>query len=122
MADRIHPLTRFRLDTDGLERNLKHASDRFPHRPLMRRELGALGGDDAVNIDQAEARVSDALVGLPKHFGGVAIAVGLIRIRVKLADVRQARGAQQGVSHGVQQGVGVAMPDQMPVVRHVDAS
>ena len=39
-----------------------------------------------------------------------------------MADVRQAGGAEQGVGHGVQQDVGVAVAEQMAVVRHVDAA
>ena len=57
-----------------------------------------------------------------EHLGRVAVAVGVVGVRERAADVGQGGGAEQGVGHGVEQHVGVAVADQLPVVRHVDAA
>ena len=57
-----------------------------------------------------------------QHLGRVAAAVGRVGVGKQAADVGQGGGAQQGVGHGVQQHVGVAVADKLPVVRHVDAA
>lgn len=62
----------------------------------------------------------DSLLRQSQHFPRIAASVHLVRIGKELADVPQGGGAEDGVGDGVQQHIGVAVPDQVVVVRHSD--
>jgi hypothetical protein len=85
-------------------------------------QLGSLGMDDAIKVYNLITSVCDLRGGRRQHLGRVALSVGLVGIWKHLSDVAQGGRAQQGVGHGVQQNVGIAMADKLPVVRHVDAA
>ena len=69
-----------------------------------------------------QPRVSDGVQGGSEHFGRIAAAVLGIGVGEHLADVAQGGGAEQGVDHGVQQHVAVAVADRLPIVGNADAA
>ncbi len=85
-------------------------------------QLGALGKHDAIDVCDLPAGPGHGLAGLLEHVGRVASAVDRIGIGKHLADVAQGGRAQDGVGHGVQQHVGVAVPDEPAVVGDIDAA
>ena len=85
-------------------------------------QLGTLGEDDAVDVDDLPAQGGHGLQGGGEHFGRIAAAVLGVGVGEHLADVAQGGGAEQGVDHGVQQGVAVAVADRLAVVGNVDAA
>ena len=73
-----------------------------------------------LTIFQPSAATASRAIG--QHFGRVAAAVLGVGVGEHLAHVAQGGGAQQGVDQGVQQRVGVAMADRLPIVGNVDAA
>ena len=63
-----------------------------------------------------------AVVGLAEHVHRVAAAVRLVRIGKKLADVAGRRRSEERIDDRVEEDVGVAMADKLPVMRDVDAA
>jgi hypothetical protein len=61
-------------------------------------------------------------MGQCEHFGGVSVAVGRIGIREHFANIAQGGRAEQSVSDGVQQYVGIAMADEVAIVRNLDST
>ena len=88
----------------------------------MGQELGTLGEDDAVDVDDLPAQRGHGVERGGEHFGRIAAAVVGIGVGKHLADVAQGGGAEQGVDHGVQQGVAVAVADRLPIVGNIDAA
>ena len=85
-------------------------------------ELRAFGVDDAVEVHDAVAGVGDFVRRRSQHVGRVAAAVRFLRVGEQAADVGQGGGAEQGVGDRMEQHVGVAVADEVPIVRHVDAA
>lgn len=74
--------------------------------------------DYRIEIHNPVAGGHDVLVGLLQHFSRIASPVDFVGVGEKLANIAQRRGSQQGIGHGMQQRIGIAMPDRMLVVRH----
>ena len=85
-------------------------------------ELGPLGENDAIDVDDPQSDRRHRIAGGDEHFGGVAAAVGRIGIGKHLADIAQGGGPEQGVGNGVQKHVGIAMADHLPVMGDIDTS
>jgi hypothetical protein len=100
----------------------EYSGDAVSDRIVVIGQLRALGMDDAIKIHNLITGIRDFRGGDGKHLGRVALRVGLVRIWKHASDVAQGGSPQQRVGHGVQQNVGVAMADKLPVVRHVDAA
>ena len=83
----------------------------------MRRELGRLHHDGAVDVDDLQALGEDVLDNAGEHLHGVGIAPALIRVREALADVAQPCSAQQRVDHRVREHVGVGVTVQAQLER-----
>ena len=85
-------------------------------------ELRPFGVDHAVEVHDAVTGLGHFCGGGRQHLGRVAAAVGRVGVREHAADIGQGGRAEQGVGHGMQQHVGVAVADELPVVRHIDAA
>ena len=83
---------------------------------------GTLCKNDTVEVDDAKAGFPNPLVGQLQHFAGIPAAIRLVRVGKQLANVAQGGGTEDRIGDRVQQHVGVAVPDQVPVVRHLDAA
>ena len=110
------------LQADALGLDAEDVGQPLADRLAMRQQLGPLGEDDAVDVDDPPAERGDGVQGGAQHFGRVAAAVLGIGVGKHLPDVAQGGGPQQGVGHGVQERVGVAVADRLAVVRDVDAA
>ena len=85
-------------------------------------QLGPLGENDAVDIDDVPAEQFHRFEDVGEHFARVAAAVFGIGVGIHQPDVAQGGGPQQGVDHRVQQRVGVAMADRLPIVGNIHAA
>ncbi len=121
-ADQTDVLAGLALQADPLGLDAENVGQPLADRLAMRQELGPLGKDDAVDVDDPPADRGDGVQGGGEHLGRVAAAVLRIGVGKHLPDVAQGGGAQQGVGHRVQEGVGVSVADGLAVVRDVDAA
>ncbi len=110
----------FEADLEGA--HAKDTCDSMADRVLMVGQFWTFGQHDAIDVRDAETGFPDFGRGCGKHLGRIAAAVGRIGIGKHSANIGQRRRAQQRIGNGVQQHVGVAMTDKLPVVRHVDAT
>jgi hypothetical protein len=85
-------------------------------------QLGSLGVDHTIEVDNSPTAFGDLERDFGEHLGRVAVAVGWVGVWEHLANVGQRGRAEQRVRHGVQQRVGIAVADELVVVRHVDAA
>ena len=89
---------------------------------LVIRQFWPFGVDDAIEVHDAKAGLGDFCGGGGQHFGRIAASVGRIRVGEQAADIGQGGGSQQRVGDRMQQHVGVAVADKLPVVRHIDSA
>ena len=115
-------LARLGLQADALGLDAEDVGQPLADGLAMGEELGTLGEDDAVDVDDLPAQRGHGVQRGGEHFGRVAAAVLGVGVGEHLAHVAQGGRAQQGVDHGVQQRVGVAMADRLPIVGNVDAA
>lgn len=80
-------------------------------------QLRLLGEHDAVQVYDSPAALDHRLVCPAEHVGRIAAPVVWVGVREHLADVAQRGRTQQGVGHGVEQGVGIAVSDRSHIVR-----
>src|SRR5690242_1538433 len=79
----------------------------------MGTQFRSLGENDAIQVYYSKTGVFDGRVSQGQHFRRIAALVGGIGIGKELAYVPQVRGAEKRVGDGVQQNIGVAMPNEM---------
>jgi len=91
-------------------------TDGFP----VRRQLRALGMDDAVDIGDLPTGLPHEIAGGAEHRGGIASAVGRIAIGEHLSDVAEGCGTQQGVGYRVEQRIRITVPRQFPIVGDIN--
>jgi len=87
---------------------------------LVGAQPGPLGEDDAIDVADLPAGLGGGLSSLTEHFCRVATPVGRVGVGKPLADVAQGRRPEHRVGHRVQEHVGIAVADQLPVVGNVD--
>ena len=117
-----HALARLGLEAHVVRIEVEDAGDAVADGVHKVGELRLLGVDYAVEVHDLVARLSHLEGGDGEHLGRVAVVVGGVGVGEGAADVGERRCAQQGVGHGVEQHVAVAVADQLPIVRHVDAT
>ena len=100
--DRAHAFTGLALQADPLGLNLQDVGDPLADGLAIGQELGPLGKDNAIDVDNAKADRRHGIAGGNEHLGGVAAAVGRIGIGKHLADVAERGRPQEGVGDGVQ--------------------
>jgi len=110
------------LDAYTLYVDAQYLGDPLADLLPVRQQFWALGEDHAVQIDDPPAQRQHCIPGGGKHFGRIAAAVDRIGIGKQLADIAQGGCSQQGVDHGVQQRVAVAVADQRAIVGNDDST
>ncbi len=113
---------RLGLQPHSLHRQAQNAGNPLPDRLVRRREARSLGQHDTVEIDDPETGRDHLAMGDGKHLGRIPPAIFCFRVGEPLANVVQTGGAEDGVGYRVQQHVGVTVPNELPVVRHLDAA
>lgn len=111
-------LPRFGLEPNLIDRQTERLGHAPADRQLVRHKLRSFRKDNTVDVADPPAGCRDRISCSDKHFERIAAAVCGIGIRKHLADVAQRRGAQEGVGQGVQEDVGIAMPDHFAIVGH----
>jgi hypothetical protein len=84
-------------------------------------EFGSFGVDDAVEIYDMVSGLVDAGSSGTQHIGRVAATIRGFRVREQSANIGQCGSTEDRVDHGVEQHIGVAVADELPVVRYIDA-
>jgi hypothetical protein len=75
---------------------------------------------DAIQVDNAVTGFGDFCGGRGEHVSRVAAAVGFLCVGEHATNIGQGGGAKDGIRDRVQQDVGIAVADELPVVRYVD--
>src|SRR6266702_771582 len=121
-SDPAHPLVGLGLDGDvrgaGQDR-LRHPG---LHRADVRCQGGPLGDDCHVGVHELEPCLHHFQERLIEEVNGVGVLPLRVVARKHAADVAEPGSAEEGVGHGVRDGVGVGVPFQCPVVRDLDAA
>ena len=115
-----HAFARLAFEPDPLGLDLQDVGNPLANGLAIGQELGPLGEDNAIDVDDPKSNRRHGIAGGDQHLGRVAAAVGRIRIGKHLADVAQGGRPQKSVGYGVEQGVGIAMADHLPVMGDVD--
>lgn len=119
-SDGPHLLAGLGFDTDPIDGQVQELGDALPHQSLVGTQLGLLGENNGIHIDEGEPGFSYPLPSQLEHFGGISPPVGLVRVGKQLADIAQTGRAQQGIRQGMEQDIGVTMSNRLPAVRHVN--
>jgi hypothetical protein len=122
IADGADALAGLCLQTDALDFDVEDVGQPLADDLAMGEKLGTLCEDDAVDVDDSPAERRHGVNGSGEHFGGIASSVFGIGIGIHLADIAQRGRAEERVDHGMKQGIAVAMPDRLPIVRNIDAA
>lgn len=121
-ADGADAFAGFRFEADLIWIELEDAGDSVADGVLIVGEFRSLGVNDTIEVHDAVARFINLRRREKKHFGRVSIAVGFFRVGKQSADIGQGGGAEDRIGHGVEQHIGIAVADELPIVRHIDAS
>ena len=105
-------LFRSRINAEGVCQTRSHRVD-------VRREPRRFRDYGSIDVHDCEASVRDETGGLTQQPQAVGVPVRLVVGGEVAADVAQRGGAQQRVNDRVQQDVGIAVSDRMPVVRNI---
>ena len=101
---------RFCLDGNAVGRYAKQFSNSTGNGLPVRTNRRCLGKNDGVHVDDPIACLLYLLIGQLQHLPGVTVTVDFIRIGKQLANISQSGCSQQGICHGVQQDVSIAVP------------
>jgi hypothetical protein len=121
-TDRADQFPRLGLQADAVQVDLQKFGQSLADGKFVRRNLGLLGKQNAVDVTDAIARLANPGQGQRKHLGRVPSAVRRIGIGKQFANISQGQGAQQGVRDRVQEHIGVAVPDQSVVKGDFDSA
>ena len=100
------------LDADSIEVYLQDGSQCGSHGLYVRRQLGLLGHDGDIGIDQVPATLGKQLHGGFQQTGAAYAGIFGSGVGEMLAYVTQGGCAQQGVTQGVYEHVGIAVAQQ----------
>ena len=84
----------------------------------MRGQFGFLGHDGAVQIDQLETCRTHAAHGFGQQYDGAGTVKLRIRIGKMATNIAQGGRAQHGIGDGVQEHIGIRMPQQAVAMGH----
>ena len=84
----------------------------------MRRHLGRLGNDGGIDLLWGEPQALEFDNHIAQQDPAVRVFVGRRAIGKMPADIPQARGAQQGIADGMQQGIGIGVAQEALLVRN----
>jgi hypothetical protein len=121
-SDRANGLARLGLDADGIQRHLQQLSNPLPDRLPMGRKSGTLGEDNAVTICDTISVRLDAPHSFGQEFGRITPTLRRIGVRKQFTDISLSQPAEQGIGQGVQQHVGVAVSNQVLIMRDLNAA
>ena len=121
-ADGADGFASFGFDSDLVNVDVEDTGDAVADGVLVVGEFGAFGVDHAIEVYDVVTGFVDSGGGGVKHFGGFAGTVGGVGVGEQAADIWQRGGTEQGIGNGVQQHIGIAVADELVIVRHVDAA
>ena len=117
-ADCTQPLTGLGFDVDRLRVKLKKLGQVVANAFLYHSELRRLREDHNIHIDNFPPRPVQASESIANKITGIATRKTRVRVGIGIADVTQASGAKEGIGHGVQYDVSVAMAHKTRPVRN----
>ena len=87
----------------------------------MRQDFGSLGENHAIQIHDPPTGGRHAPPGLGEHFRGIPAAIGRIGVGKQLSDVAERGRSEEGIGDRVEEHVGIAVAEGLPVVGDRDA-
>ena len=120
LANRPHLLTRLRLEPHPVNVDPEDRGDAAADHGAVRKDFGALGEDHAIQIHNPPPRLGHPVAGDAEHPGRIPPPVGRISVGEELADVAEGCRPEEGIGNGVEENVGIAVAEGLPVVRDRD--
>ncbi len=121
-ADRIDTLVRFCLDAHRIGSYAQRFGQPQLHLPLVRSQLRPLEHDHHVHVFNRPSEPPDNRDRIAEQIGADGILPSRIGVRIVLADVARARGAEDRVGHRVTHDIGVRMAEGAPLGWNGDAA
>jgi hypothetical protein len=121
-SDHADTFACLRLEPDLERADAKDAGDAMPDRVLVIGQFWSFRVYHAIEIHDPIASLGDFRRGRRQHIGRIATAVRGVGVGEQAANIGQGGRPEKRIGHRVQQHIGVAVPDKLSVVRHVDAA
>ena len=87
----------------------------------MWKDFGPLGENHAIQIHDPPSGRHHPLQARPQHFGRITPPIGRIGVGKKFADIAQSGRSKQGVGDGVQEHIGIAVAQRLPIMGDGDS-
>ena len=89
---------------------------------LVIRQFWPFCVNDAIEVHDLKTGLEGLGESGGQHLGRIAAAIGWVCIGKQAADVGQGGGAEDRIGDRMEQNIGVAMSDKLPVMRHIDTT
>ncbi len=86
----------------------------------MWQEPRTLGMNNAIDIHNPPPNGGNGFARCSEHLGRVAPPIGRFGIREHLPHITECSSSEQGINHGMQQDIGIAMANQVAIMWNID--